>query len=116
MWQSGNIWIRTLTLHHVLPATTAQEEAMDVVMPTLMQQPIQQQMHQLMNQWMHQPKKPRRPCRNVIVGDLMGYYQLFSATDERCVDGCSYTNEQAVEFCLQDGGVNGGSKTSLECK
>jgi len=52
------------------------------------------------------------PCRDVLDGPLMGYYQLQSDIDPRCDDRCSYTNDMGDEFCFEEGGY----KTSFECQ
>jgi len=56
-------------------------------------------------------KKPCEPCRDVLEGDLAGYYELQSEDDPRCDDGCSYTNQHSQEFCFRPGGF----ETKLEC-
>jgi len=56
--------------------------------------------------------KPCEPCRDVLEGDLAGYYELQSEDDPRCDDGCSYTNQHSQEeFCFRPGGF----RTKLEC-
>jgi len=55
--------------------------------------------------------KPCEPCRDVLEGDLAGYYELQSEDDPRCDDGCSYTNQHSQEFCFRPGGF----ETKLEC-
>ena len=56
-------------------------------------------------------KKPCEPCRDVLEGDLAGYYELQSEDDPRCDDGCGYTNQHSQEFCFRPGGF----ETKLEC-
>ena len=56
--------------------------------------------------------KPCEPCRDVLEGDLAGYYELQSEDDPRCDDGCSYTNQHSQEFCFRPGGF----ETKLECQ
>ena len=50
-------------------------------------------------------------CKRVVTGGLAGVYELNGENDSRCDDGCSYVNEDSIEFCFKEG----GETTELGC-
>jgi len=44
------------------------------------------------------------PCKQVLDGPLAGNYSLYSSTDDRCEDGCLYSNDDDTRFfCFEAG-------------
>jgi len=51
-------------------------------------------------------------CKDVLEGPMKGLYKLEDPMDERCEDGCLYSNKEGRVFCFED---SVGDRVRLGC-